>query len=90
VSYEGCGDSNKIGRTSLTDTQGKLSTTRVLTREGDDALRVSKSETVDGLVRVAGNCQRSSSWDSDHEGLIRSVEVLVFIHNYVVECGQDG
>jgi hypothetical protein len=28
---------------------------------------------------------RSGSWDSDHKGLIRAVEVLVFIHNYVVE-----
>src|SRR6516165_5759861 len=51
-----------------------------------NALRVSVSEAVDRLIHISNDCHGSISSQETYQLLLRPVEVLIFIHDDMVEA----
>jgi hypothetical protein len=58
--------------------------------ERSNAFGIGVTKTVDGLVVVAHHRERSGDRQDIDKGLVRLVEILVFVDEHRIVGGQDG
>gem|GEM_PF-5923826 len=86
---QGIAQFNDIVRTTPASGDLILRGPRNISRKGAYAFGVRMTEPVYGLIVVADDQQRVRVCQQPNQGLIRLVEVLVFVDQHVFELGQS-